>query len=257
MEKGFKKVKNKEISYLLKKSSNKNNKELILFLHGWGQSKECFLSIINDLELKKDIIAIDLPGFGDSEEPGNESLEENYITEYYADSVNEFLEQFTYDNIALVSHSFGGRISFWLANKNSKIKNMLLTGAAGIKPKRDLSYYFSVYGFKIQKFLLKTPFYSQYKDDVLKNSGSEDYKNASNMMKKVLIKTVNEDLKFLLGKIKQKVFLFWGEYDEATPIEDAYLMKKLIRNSELEVVKGTHYAFLENQDEFIKKIKEL
>ncbi len=249
-------VKGKEVSYVLKKS-NVDTSEVILFLHGWGQSKECFLNIIKKLDLKKDILAIDLPGFGESSEFDDEALNSNYITRYYANFISDILEEFDYKKISLVSHSFGARLSFWLANENKKVDKLLLTGAAGIKPKRKLTYYFRVYGFKFQKLLLKTPFYFQYKNDILKNSGSADYKNASEFMKKVLIKTVNEDLKFLFKDIKQKTVLFWGDQDEATPLSDGKIMDKEIPNSELVVVKGTHYAFLENEKLFLDKIKEM
>ncbi len=249
-------VNGKEISYILKESKVKN-KEVILFLHGWGQSKECFLNIIEKLDLKKDLLAIDLPGFGDTLEFEDDALNSEYITQYYGKFVSDLLEKFDYKKINLVSHSFGARLSFWLANEYEKIEKMLLTGAAGIKPKRSLIYYFKVYGFKFQKLLLKTPFYFQYKNDILKNSGSADYKNASNFMKKVLIKTVNEDLKFLFKTINQETVLFWGENDEATPLADGKIMNKEIQNSELIIVKGTHYAFLENESIFLDKIKEM
>ncbi len=249
-------VQGKEVSYILKKSKKKS-KKLNLFLHGWGQSKECFFNIIDKLEIEKDIIAIDLPGFGDTSEFDEEALKSKYITRYYSEFISEFIDKFDYEEVNLISHSFGARLSFWMANDNSKVKKLLLTGAAGIKPKRSLIYYFRVYGFKFQKFLLKTPFYFQYKEDILKNSGSLDYKNASPFMKRVLIKTVNEDLTFLFKKIKQKTILFWGENDDATPLSDGKIMNKEIVNSKLIVVKGTHYAFLENEDLFLKKIKEI
>ncbi len=250
------KVKGREVSYVLKKS-NVNTDEVILFLHGWGQSKECFLNIIKKLDLKKDIMAIDLPGFGESPEFDEEALKSDYITKYYASFITDLLEEFDYKKVNLVSHSFGARLSFWLAKENNKINKLLLTGAAGIKPKRKLTYYLRVYGFKFQKLLLKTPLYFQYKNDILKNSGSADYKNASEFMKKVLIKTVNEDLKFLFKDIKQKTILFWGEQDDATPLADGKIMNKEIPNSKLIVVKGTHYAFLENEELFLDKIKEM
>ncbi len=249
-------VQGKEVSYILKSSKNKT-KKLKLFLHGWGQSKECFFNIIDKLEIEEDIIAIDLPGFGDTSEFDEEALKSKYITKYYADFISEFIKKFEYKEVSLISHSFGARLSFWMANDNDKVKKMLLTGAAGIKPKRSLNYYLRVYGFKFQKFLLKTPFYCQYKEDIFKNSGSLDYKNASPFMKKVLIKTVNEDLKFLFKTIKQKTILFWGENDDATPLKDGMVMEKEINNSELIVVKGTHYAFLENEKLFLDKIKEM
>ena len=39
----------------------------------------------------------------------------------------------------------------------------------------------------------------------------------------------------------------WGEYDEAVPLSDAYILESLIKDSAVIVYEGcTHYAYLEN-----------
>ncbi len=242
-----KKISGLEISYLYKKA---NHKRYVVFLHGWGQNKESFLPVI-DQNMNMNILSIDLPGFGDSQEPEFfVEQKKEFVTQQYANVIKDLLNEFEIDEIIIVAHSYGGRISFWLANMDLPIKKMILTGAAGIKPKRTIKYYISVYGYKFQKLLLKTPFYKQFQTDVLSTSGSSDYKNASNIMKQILIRSVNEDLKFLFKTIKQKVILFWGENDLAVPVSDALIMEKEIKNSKLIIVKGSHYAFLENATDF-------
>lgn len=243
-------VSNQEISYI---DENENNDKTLLFLHGWGQSKQSFLPVINDLKNEGvRCISIDLPGHGNSEEP-----KEVFGVEDYANIINEIINILSLKNVIIIGHSFGCRISFYLALKNNNIHKLLLTGAAGIKPKRNLMYHVRVLGYKFQKFLCKTPFYSQYREDLLANSGSRDYKEATPRMKQVLIKVVNEDLTHLMPKIKQQVVLFWGINDMQTPLEDGVKMNNLISNSTLVKVDGSHYAFLENQELFVKEIKKL
>ena len=61
-----------------------------------------------------------------------------------------------------------------------------------------------------------------------------------------MVKLVNEDLKEELKNIDKPTLLIWGEEDDATPIEDAYIMEKLIPDAGLVKYKGcTHYVFLE------------
>lgn len=255
MEEQVKKVNQLEIVYAYKKA-NKTNKYLV-FLHGWGQNKECFLPVI-DTNFPVNIMIIDLPGFGKSSEPKSYLQDDKtFITKQYAQTIEKLLSELQAKEIILVAHSFGARISFWLAATKLPITKMLLTGAAGIKPKRTYKYYLSVYGYKFQKILLKTPFYWQYQEDILTNSGSIDYKNASEIMKKVLIRSVNEDLKFLFPKIKQQVVLFWGTDDDQTPLSDGIYMQKNITNSNLIQVKGSHFAFLEYPELFKKELKKL
>lgn len=230
---------------------NKDSEDVILFLHGWGQAADSFLPIIQKLDTKKTIISFDLPGFGDSEEFQNISMDKkDFITKRYALVIKDFLNEQKYKNIIIVGHSFGCRIAFWLLNFDLPITKALLTGAAGIKPKRNWDYYISVGLYKFKKIILNTPFYIQFKKDVLAGSGSIDYKNASPIMKKVLIKTVNEDLIKLMSTIKQEVVLFWGSEDESTPLNDGLVMETKLSNSKLIKVSGTHYAFLEHQEKF-------
>ena len=48
--------------------------------------------------------------------------------------------------------------------------------------------------------------------------------------------------------------LIWGENDTETPLQDAKIMNKLIKNSGLVEIKyGTHYVFLE-QTQYVNRI---
>ena len=83
--------------------------------------------------------------------------------------------------------------------------------------------------------------------DIAKNYiGSTDYKNASPIMKEILVKTVNEDLSDYARKIKVPVILIWGEYDEAAPIEEGRMLEGLLQDGAMIVLPGTHYAYLDN-----------
>ena len=71
------------------------------------------------------------------------------------------------------------------------------------------------------------------------------------MMKRILSKVVNEDLKHVMPLIKAPTLLIWGENDTATPIGDAKIMEKLIPNAGLVSFPGCgHYSFLDNPIQF-------
>ena len=81
--------------------------------------------------------------------------------------------------------------------------------------------------------------------------GSADYRNASEIMKKCLVMTVNEDLTHLLPGIKHDTLLIWGDLDTATPISDAKKMEELIPSAGLVILEGTsHFSFLEKPAQF-------
>lgn len=226
--------------------------ETLIFLHGWGQTYDSFLPTINALKGHYNIYALDLPGFGESPTP-SESMD----IYQYTDVLKEFIATNEINNPTIIGHSFGGRMGIIYAALNSNINKLVLTGAAGIKPRRTKAYHFKVLHYKFMKLLCKTPFYFQYFDDLTANSGSDDYRNANEIMKETLIKVVNDDLTNLLELIDTPTFLFWGSHDEATSIEDGFKMHEKIKGSELYISKNNgHYAFLEDNSTFNTKLAE-
>ena len=226
-----------------------NGKNIVL-LHGWGCTIKTFEPVHNYLEKNFCTYSIDLPGFGESQEPTTV-----WGVEEYGNLVIKFLEKLNIEEPILIGHSFGGKISIFVATK-IKINKIILIGSAGVKPKRKPSYYFKVYSYKLAKHAFNLPFLKRYREQVLNNfkkkAGSEDYKNASGIMQKILVKSVNEDVKHLMIKVKASVLLIWGENDTATPVSDGKIMEKLMPDAGLVVLKNAgHYAYLDKFNEFI------
>ena len=159
----------------------------------------------------------------------------------------------------LVGHSFGGRVSIVYASRN-KTRKIILTDAAGVKPKRSLTYYRKVYTYKLLKRLAPIFLGKERAQQMIEKrrakAGSSDYNNASPRMRAILSKVVNEDLCHLMPKISAPTLLFWGENDTATPLSDAKRMEKLIPDAGLVTVAGAgHYAFLENTPLFLRVVE--
>lgn len=221
------------------------NGKAVFLLHGWGCTHDIFKVCKEILSTQYEVFSFDLPGFGSSQEP-----EEVWGVEEYT----RLIEQFAIDNRitspALVGHSFGGRISILYSSRN-KTDKVVLIDSAGIKPKRSWKYYYKVYTYKCMKWLLNTLLSEkkaqQALDKIRKNAGSSDYNNASPMMRRILSKVVNEDLKSVMPQIEAPVLLFWGDRDTATPLSDAKYMEKHIKDAGLVIAHGTgHFSFLEN-----------
>ena len=226
----------------------------LMLLHGWGCSTEIWQRVLPFLEERFRVINVDFAGFGQSEEPT-----EVWGVEEYTRMVEQFAKENSIENPALVGHSFGGRVSIVYASRNA-VSRVVLVDAAGIKPKRPFKYYWKVYTFKTLKWLCNT-FLPKAKAQAIidkrrKGAGSSDYNNASPMMRAILSKVVNEDLKHLMPSIKAPTLLFWGNLDTATPLSDAKTMEKLIPDAGLVVAHGTgHFSFLENPGLFTAVIK--
>ena len=221
----------------------------VVLLHGWGCCIKTFEPVHNYLEKNFCTYSIDLPGFGESQEPPTV-----WGVKEYGELIIKFLEKLNIENPILIGHSFGGKVSIFVAS-SIKVNKVILVDSAGVKPKRKPSYYFKIYSYKLAKHTFSLPFLRKYKDEVLskfkKKSGSADYRNASGMMQKILVKSVNEAVPELMPKIKAPVLLIWGENDTATPVADGKVMEKLMVDAGLVVLKNAgHYAYLDKFYEF-------
>ena len=79
-----------------------------------------------------------------------------------------------------------------------------------------------------------------------KHMGSTDYRNASPMMRDILVRHVNTDITENVKKIKCPTIIIWGSNDQAVPLADAYELESLIPDAAVIQYDGcTHYAYLE------------
>lgn len=221
--------------------------DAVVLLHGWGCDKSIWKSSIEVLSSNFCVVAVDFAGFGSSQEPDSV-----WGVEEYTSSVEALLRELGIISPILVGHSFGGRVSILYASRN-EVKSVVLTDAAGVKPRRSFSYYRKVYTYKLLKralpLLIGEKKAQMLLDQRRAKSGSSDYNRATPMMRAILSKCVNEDLCGVMPKIKAPTLLFWGDKDTATPIEDAHKMAKLIPDAGLVVAEGAgHFAFLEQAE---------
>lgn len=209
--------------------------EDIVLLHGWGQNIEMMNPIGKRLENNFRITVLDLPGHGSSSEPVDA------ITIYdYCEILKEFLDKLEIDNPILIGHSFGGRIAIIYASKY-RTKKLVLLGAPCVRKEEKLSL-----KVRTLKFLKKVPVVNKLEGFAKRHIGSSDYRNASDIMRKILVNTVNEDLSDCAKKIICPTLLIWGSNDTEAPLEDAKILESIISDAGLVVYEnGTHYAYLE------------
>ncbi|MCD8510672.1 MAG: alpha/beta hydrolase [Bacillus sp. (in: Bacteria)] len=223
----------------------------VILLHGWGANIQAFRPVHNHLAKYHRVYTLDLPGFGESQEPP-----EQWGTEDYTDFLHAFIQKMEIKNPTLLGHSNGGRISIFYATKYGGLNKIILVDSAGVKPKRKLKYYIKVYTYKAAKHLLSLPILNRYKDEILSKVksklGSSDYKNSSGVMQQTMVKVVNEDLQHLMPKVNVPVLLIWGENDLDTPVSDGEKMEKLMPDAGLVVLKNaSHFAYLDQLRQFL------
>ena len=81
--------------------------EPLLLLHGLGGTKASFLPTIAALASEHRVIAIDLPGFGDSDKP----FPASYDAAFFARWVCAFMDAMDIERAHVLGHSMGGRVA--------------------------------------------------------------------------------------------------------------------------------------------------
>ena len=217
----------------------------IVLLHGWGQNIEMMQGIGNKFSSTNRIIIVDLPGYGKSEEP-----KEVWTVDDYVLFLKELLDKLNVNNPIIIGHSFGGKIGLLYATKYA-VKKLICLASPFKKNSKKTSL-----KIKILKAAKKIPILNKLESFAKRHIGSTDYKQASDMMRKILVKTVNYDISDQLYKIKCPTLLIWGTMDKAVSINDAYELEKLIDDCGLVTYEGcSHYAYLERFDQTIRVLK--
>ena len=222
---------------------NKNGIDVVL-LHGWGQNIQMMRPLGNGIR-NANVYIFDLPGFGESSEPTFAWTLNDYV-----ELLHKLFKKLNIKKPVLIGHSFGGELSLLYASLYEVEKVVVLDSPyRPIKKKLTLKQ-------KMFKVAKKIPVLNKLEGFAKKHIGSTDYKNASEIMREVLVNHVNLDITEEVKKINVPLLIIWGTNDQAVPIEDAYELEKLVPGSGLVVYQGcTHYAYLENLGKTINVLK--
>lgn len=228
----------------------------ILFLHGWGGDALSFQPFWSALEGKSPyhLIAIDLPGFGESDMPPTP-----WKLNDYALCVVKYITRKNISGIHIISHSFGGRITTkLLADYPEYFTQATYIAPAGIyhpSIKRDVLKKLShtlqpLFSLPIVRSIfpfLRSIFYRAI--------GAQDYLKTSGVLTETFKKIIAEDLTPLFTKITQPTQIFWGRNDSYVPVSDGTIMKNAITNAELTVFEnGKHGIHKTHPKQIISRI---
>lgn len=234
-------IKNVKINYKL----YGNGEDTIVLLHGWGQNIQMMEPIGNNFIKEYQVLIIDLPGFGSSDEP-----DDIWSMYDYVECIHELIEKLKIKNPILMGHSFGGKISLIYASKY-EVKKLVLFASPFKKEIKKLSL-----KTKILKTAKKVPGLNKLEGFAKKHIGSRDYREASDFMRKILVEHVNLDITEDVKKITCPTLIIWGTEDMEVPVERAYELESLIKDSGVVVYEGcTHYAYIERLGQTINVLR--
>ncbi|MEL7601866.1 MAG: alpha/beta hydrolase [Bacillota bacterium] len=230
--------------------------EPVLLLHGWGAGIDAMRPIADAVAaLNMQAVSFDFPGFGGSDAP-----EEAWGVPEYARFTRRFIEEMGLVGADVICHSFGGRVTIYLASEDQTLfRRLVLVDAAGIRPKRSLKWYIRTYAYKLGKLLKNYRWIDRlfHISERQKNAGSAEYRSlGSGLMRSTFVKVVNLDLSDRLPLIKNSTLLIWGANDVDTPLYMGQIMEKRIPDAGLVVFEGAgHFSYADQYARFCSVLK--
>lgn len=214
------------------------NASTILFLHGWGGNKDSFAGCKKFFSRRFSTLTISLPP--DAHTPTSLTMHD------YQQLVIEILRLHNITSVIIICHSFGMRVSLMLAATNLNIEKIMVTGGAGIILEPN---FISKLSQNHNRILLGR--YPQ----LFQKFASTDYKNLNKINRQTFKNIIKKNLTEYINLLGCQALLFWGKKDTATPIRFVKIFKKLHPNSQVVIVDGTHFAYLEYPQLFIEECR--
>lgn len=198
----------------------------VLWLHGWARTGADFASSASQLAREGiGSLALDLPGFGASPLPaaaGGAAM--------YAGLLAPVLSELAAGPLVLVGHSNGGRVATVLAATHPHdVQGLVLCGAPLVRvnaPRRAPRAY------RVVRAMHRRGLISEARmEDARQKYGSRDYRNATGLLREILVASVNESFETELAMVQAPVTLVWGENDHDVPPDVARRIEQLLVRS--------------------------
>ena len=247
----------------------------LLFLHGLGGSWKDWSATLPAFAAVYRVMAVDFPGFGDSDQP-----EVRYSVEWLTEVVEKFIQERKLEGVNLVGHSMGGLVALNLAARpNSRVKKLIIVDAVGIGDKAEFISYAmtkkilgpetrweSFEGFlrdefrgMVESFVKgqKPKTARDFFESVPKNPITGNRFLPMTPSVQMTASIIDFDVRPKLASIRQPTLILWGAKDHVAPPQDASLLKKEIRQSQLLLFPDSgHSPMIEHPSLFNQELRK-
>ena len=239
--------------------SGKGKNRHILFIHGLGSAADRWMKIPDALSSDFHSVAIDLPGFGESDKPANL----NYTIDQFSQFIISFQKKISIHDgeTSLIGHSLGGYIASEIAIQNhNQVKQLVLIDSSGMleQPTPILEEYLNA-AMNPSKNNVRKVFEKMVADPSRIPTQLVDgfirrinMPNAKHAFKSTLANSAKTQIG--IDRLRQinniPTLILWGVHDKVIPLEHAKFFKEAIENSRLEIIDDAgHAPFAEKPDQ--------
>jgi pimeloyl-ACP methyl ester carboxylesterase len=247
----------------------------LIFIHGLSGCWQNWLEQIPHFARDHRVIAVDLPGFGESEMPAEE-----ISISGYADAIDALMTELGIDSAQVIGNSMGGFIGAELAIQHpARVERLVLVAAAGLsiesirtertqglRHRAENVAFFSLGHLASRShqvalrprlraalLLLVAAHPAQLPGPLaaeqVKGSGKPGFSDALEAM-------CRYPLRDRLEKIGCPTLIIWGDKDRLVPLKDASIFEKLIPDSRKVVYEDTgHVSMMERPARFNEDVR--
>ena len=228
----------------------------VLLLHGWGDRLETFDAMTSRLSKKYQVIALDLPGFGQTQAP-----QTAWDLSNYASFTQAFLEKLQLTQLhAVIAHSNGGALAIHaVATNKLQPSKLVLLAASGVRDTdkiRRAGLKIVAKTGKMATFWLPKSAKQKLQKKLYGTVGSDML--VAPHLQETFKRTVRQDIQKDAQHITIPTMLIYGDQDTATPLESVgEVLSQQISGAELKVVKGAdHFVHQTASQEVTQDIME-
>ena len=172
--------------------SGSHQKQPLLMLHGLGDEADTWRHIFITLSEGYHTLAIDLPGFGRSDQP-----DVDYTPEFLMNAVIQFLDQLKITSAIIMGSSLGGILGHGLAISHpERVKGLILVGGALLQPETMQDW-----GIR----LMQVPLLGEWLYTRLRKDPDAAFASLDNVYHQ-LEELPDADRKFLFTRVNQRVW---------------------------------------------------
>jgi pimeloyl-ACP methyl ester carboxylesterase len=247
----------------------------LVLVHGWMMSHYYFRPIVGALAADHDLIALDLPGHGESDRPAPEAFP--YDLASYGALLDEILERLGVARADVLGASMGGGAALSLAARYpERVARLVLIGAAVYAPptlpldarllltpvvgpflfknvfgKREFIRVCRTFSVRDRRCLDDD--WIDYFWARMQRAGGMDAAYACMRMLAELPEATDEP-----GQVRAPTLLVWGDEDRLVPLSQGKRLHRAIAGARLEVIPACgHMPFIERPDELLRVLRPL
>ena len=227
----------------------------ILFIHGLGSAADRWMHIPETLSSDFHCIAIDLPGFGESDK----LLNTDYTIDYFRDFIVSFLDKLSIslEQTCIVGHSLGGYIASEIVLQNGAKELVLIDSSGMLEHTTPVLDEYRAAAINPTKENVRKAFEKMVAvpsrippilvDGFIRRINTP---NAKHAFKSTLENSATTQIGLdRLRQISTPTLIIWGVHDHVIPLEHSKFFKDSIEYSKLEIIDDAgHAPFAEKPD---------